>query len=152
MKIDKNKIKKILFISLSNIGDIVLTTPVLKVLSENFPDAKVDVMVGPNGTELFKKHPAVFKVITYDKHISMREKRRLVKKLRNVKYDLIADMRNSLFPFLLGAKYRTSPIRAVSKGANHKKTEHLRKPRFYRVVRDLSPAATVAAGFPITLL
>ncbi len=127
MKIDKSKIKKMLFISLSNIGDIILTTPALRVLCEAFPEARMDIMVGPNGVELFKKHPAVFKVITYDKHIPMHEKRRLIRKLRKVKYDLIADMRNSLFPFLLGAKYRTSPIRVPPKSVRHKKQEHIWK-------------------------
>ncbi len=127
MKIDKAKIKKILFISLSNIGDIVLTTPVMRILSENFPGARMDVMVGPNGVELFKEHPAIFKVITYDKHVPMWDKRRLIRKLRKVKYDLIVDMRNSLIPFLLGAKYRTSPIQIPPKAIEHKKRQHIRK-------------------------
>jgi len=127
MQIDKSKVKKILFISLSNIGDIVLTTPAMRVLAENFPDARMDIMVGPNGVELFKKHPAVYKVIMYDKHILMSDKRRLIKKLRNVKYDLIVDMRNSLFPFLVGARYRTSPIKVPPKTVIHKKQQHLWK-------------------------
>ena len=127
IKIDRNKIKRILFISLSNVGDIILTTPVLKVLSESFPEARLDIMVGPKGGELFKHHPAVFKVIIYDKHIPVRNKQRLIKKLRKVKYDLIIDMRNSLFPILLGAKYRTSPIHNAPRLIRHKKQQHLWK-------------------------
>lgn len=127
MKIDKNKIKRILFISLSNIGDIVLTTPAMRILSENFPEARMDIMVGPNGTELFRKHPAIFKVITYDKHIPLRDKRRLIRKLRKINYDLIADMRNSLFPFLLGAKYRTNPVQVPPHRVKHKKQQHIWK-------------------------
>jgi len=123
----KKEIKKILFISLSNIGDIVLTTPAMRMLSESFPGARMDVMVGPNGVELFKGHPAVSEVIEYDKHISLREKRELVKRLRKMKYDLIADMRNSLFPFLLGAKYRTNPIHVPPKSIKHKKKQHIWK-------------------------
>ena len=127
IKIDKSKVNRILFISLSNIGDIILTTPVLKVLSGNFPKAKLDVMIGPDGGELFKNHPAVFKVVIYDKHISMKDKQRLIRKLRKIKYDLIIDMRNSLFPILLGAKYRTSPIRNAPELIKHKKHRHLWK-------------------------
>ena len=127
MKIDKNKIKRILFISLSNVGDIVLTTPVMRVLAENFPKARMDVMVGPNGVELFTSHPAVFKVISYDKHVPMSDKRRLVRKLRQVNYDIIVDMRNSLFPFLVGAKYRTNPVKLPPKTIRHKKHQHLWK-------------------------
>ncbi|MFH0840351.1 MAG: glycosyltransferase family 9 protein [Candidatus Omnitrophota bacterium] len=127
MKIDKSKVKRILFITLSNIGDIVLTMPVMSVLCGHFPNARLDVMVGPNGEDLFKKHPAVFKLIIYNKHTSLKEKRRLIQKLRKVRYDLIVDMRNSLFPFLLGAKYRTSPIQSVPKAVRHKKEQHLAK-------------------------
>lgn len=127
MKIDKDKVKRILFISLSNIGDIVLTTPAMRVLSEHFPDARMDVIVGPNGAELFKRHPAVFKVITYNKHIPMSDKRRLVKKLRQSKYDLIVDMRNSVFPFLVGTRYRTSLIQTPPRTIKHKKQQHLWK-------------------------
>ncbi|MFH1245576.1 MAG: hypothetical protein V1662_03745 [Candidatus Omnitrophota bacterium] len=37
MGINKAKIKKILVITLSNIGDVVLTTPVIQALRANFP-------------------------------------------------------------------------------------------------------------------
>ncbi|MDD5681103.1 MAG: glycosyltransferase family 9 protein, partial [Candidatus Omnitrophica bacterium] len=124
---DKNKIKRIPFITLSNIGDIVLTTPVISVLSEHFPSVRLDVMAGPNGEELFRRHPAVFKVIVYNKRVSLKEKQRLIRKLRKVRYDLIVDMRNSLFPFLLGARYRTSPIQNIPKSVTHKKQQHLWK-------------------------
>lgn len=139
MKIDKSKVKRILFITLSNIGDIVLTTPVISVLSEHFSDAMLDVMVGPNGEELFKKHPAVFKVIVYDKQVSLREKQLLIRKLRKVRYDLIVDMRNSLFPFLLGARYRTSPIQNMPMTVRHKKKQHLWKLRAIGLDVDDAP-------------
>ena len=128
INIDKGKVKRILVITLSNIGDIVLTTPVIDVLEKEFPHVRIDVMVGPNGKEIFKNHPRVFKTIVYDKHIPVTEKQRLINKLRKLKYDLIVDLRNTLFPFLVGAKYRTSPIqRGSEKSLLHKKDWHLRK-------------------------
>ena len=36
---------KILVIRLSSIGDVILTTPVLKQLKEKYPDAAVDFLV-----------------------------------------------------------------------------------------------------------
>lgn len=139
MKIDKSKVKRILFITLSNIGDIVLTTPVISVLSAHFAEARLDVMVGPNGAELFKGHPAVFKVIVYNKRVSLGEKQRLIRKLRKVKYDLIVDMRNSLFPFLLGARYRTSPIQSMPRAVKHKKQQHLWKLKTLGIDADDAP-------------
>src|SRR3989338_6032717 len=107
MIIDKSQVKRILVISLSNVGDIILTTPVIRVLSKEFSTARIDVMVGPNGKEIFEKDPKVFKLIIYDKHMPIIQKRRLQLKLKKMKYDLVVDLRNTIFPLLLGPKYRT---------------------------------------------
>jgi ADP-heptose:LPS heptosyltransferase len=123
--IDKAQIKRILVITLSNIGDIVLTTPVIKTLSREFPGSRIDVMVGPNGKDIFDKDPRIFKLVIYDKHVSLAEKRRLQLKLRKLKYDLVVDLRNTVFPLLLAPKYRTSPIQSFPKNIVHKREKHL---------------------------
>jgi len=135
--IDKTQIRRILVITLSNVGDIILTTPVIRALSKEFPDSRIDVMVGPNGKDIFDKDPRIFKLVVYDKHISIAEKRRLQLKLRKLKYDLVVDLRNTVFPLFLAPKYRTSPIQSFPKYIVHKRERHL-----YRLVpfgiRDLS--------------
>jgi len=123
--IDKVKIGRILVITLSNIGDIILTTPVIRALSKEFPGSRIDVMVGPNGKDIFDKDPRIFKLVIYDKHVSMAEKRRLQLKLKKLKYDLVVDLRNTVFPLLLAPKYRTSPIQSFPKEMVHKKERHL---------------------------
>jgi ADP-heptose:LPS heptosyltransferase len=125
MVIDKSKVKRILVITLSNVGDIILTTPVVKTLAANFPDSRMDVLVGPNGAEVFEKDPSISKVIVYYKHASLMEKQRLAAKLRRLKYDLIVDLRNTIFGILLGPRYRTSAIQIFPKEIVHKKEEHL---------------------------
>ncbi len=126
---DKTEIRRILVITLSNIGDIILTTPVIRTLSKEFPGSRIDVMVGPNGKDIFDKDPRIFKLVIYDKNISIAGKRRLQLKLRKLKYDLVVDLRNTVFPFLLAPKYRTSPIQSFPKEIVHKKERHL-----YRLV------------------
>lgn len=123
--INKVQIKRILVITLSNIGDIILTTPVIRVLSNEFPGSRIDVMVGPNGKGIFDKDPRIFKLVVYDKHTSIAEKRRLQLKLRKLKYDLVVDLRNTVLPLLLAPKYRTSPIQSFPKDIVHKKERHL---------------------------
>ncbi len=123
--IDKAQIKRILVITLSNIGDIILTTPVIRALSQEFSGSRIDVMVGPNGKDIFDKDPRIFKLVVYDKHISIAEKRRLQLKLRRLKYDLVVDLRNTVFPLLLAPRYRTSPIQSFPKDVVHKKERHL---------------------------
>ncbi|MDD5173847.1 MAG: glycosyltransferase family 9 protein [Candidatus Omnitrophica bacterium] len=123
--IDKTQIRRILVITLSNIGDIILTTPVIRALSKEFPGSRIDVMVGPNGRDIFDKDPRIFKLIIYDKHISIAEKRRLQLKLKKLKYDIVVDLRNTVFPLLLAPRYRTSPIQSFPKDVVHKKERHL---------------------------
>ncbi len=130
MKIKKKAIKRILIITLTNIGDIVLTTPVISALDREFPKARIDVMSGPAGKGIFKDHPRVFKTIIYNKRVPIKEKRRLVRKLKKTKYDLVVDLKNTLFPLLIGSRYRTSPIQAPPKEVMHKKDFHLCKLSF----------------------
>ena len=127
MIIDKSQVKRILVITLSNLGDIILTTPVIKVLSEEFPGARIDIMVGPNGKEIFERDPRIFKLIIYDKHMPIQEKRRLQLKLRRLKYGLVVDIRNTIFPILIGPKYRTPTIQKFPRHITHSKTRHLHR-------------------------
>jgi ADP-heptose:LPS heptosyltransferase len=135
--IDKERIKRILVITLSNIGDIILTTPVIRALSKEFPGSRIDVMVGPNGKDIFDKDPRIFKLVVYDKHISIVEKRRLQLKLKKLKYDLVVDLRNTVFPLLLAPRYRTSPMQSFPKEIVHKKERHLYR-LFAFGIKDLS--------------
>jgi len=105
-----NNIGKILFITLSNVGDVILTLPVLSALKDNFPDASIDVVVGPRPEEVFKKDPRVSKVFIYNKAAALKDKMRFIKTLKAERYDLAIDMKTSLLPFIIGARYRTSMI------------------------------------------
>lgn len=125
MVIDKSQVKRILVITLSNTGDIILTTPVIKSLSREFPGSRIDVLVGPNGKDIFDRDPTVFKLIIYDKHMPIAEKRRLQLKLKRMRYDLVVDLRNTIFPLLIAPKYRTGTLQKFPKGLAHKRCRHL---------------------------
>lgn len=130
MKLQRDQIRRILLITLTNVGDIVLTTPVVSALKKELPHARLDIMVGPHGKDMFIKDPRIFKVVVYDKHIPMAHKRRLVQKLKRTHYDLVVDLKNTLFPMLIGSRYRTSPIQVAPKDVVHKKDFHLWKLKF----------------------
>lgn len=123
-KINKAKVKRILVITLTNIGDIILTTPVIETLLAEFPMAELDVMTGPSGKELFTSHKKVKETIIYNKKSSPANKFKLFLKLRKKSYNLIVDLRNTVLPFVLGARYNTNPLRK-SAGRMHKKYVHL---------------------------
>ncbi|MEK6732933.1 MAG: glycosyltransferase family 9 protein, partial [Candidatus Omnitrophota bacterium] len=134
-----SNVNKILFITLSNIGDVILTLPVLAALRDNFKDAKIDVIVGPRPKQIFEKDPRVNRVFVYDKHAKLKDKIKFIKRLRKEKYSLAIDMKASLLPLLIGAKntallpiqlrrLETSSRRSWI-GPKHKRLVHLEKLR-----------------------
>lgn len=120
-------IHKILFITLSNIGDVILTLPVLSALRDNFPDAVIDIVVGPRPKDIFVKDPRVREIFTYDKHACLKERWDFIKTLRAQRYDLAVDMRTSLIPVLINAKNRTGLISWNKPASRHKRSVHLDK-------------------------
>ncbi|MGD0566372.1 MAG: glycosyltransferase family 9 protein, partial [Candidatus Goldiibacteriota bacterium] len=102
-------IKKIVVIKLRDIGDIVLSTPVLGVLDYNCPSPEI-VYVLKKEYENFKYLlPYVKEVITYDKNDPF-DFIRLIIKLRKYNFDLCvnlhASFRSALIALLSGAKFR----------------------------------------------
>lgn len=119
------KVKKILVFTLSNVGDVILNTPVISVLHERFPASRITVLVGPRGEPILKDSRMIHEVIIYDKHISWLKKLSLVFKLRRQRFDLVVDLRNTAIPFLVGAKYRTSLF--VNRTAISMRQQHLNR-------------------------
>ena len=127
MAIKKEKIKKILFVTLSNIGDCILTLPVLDALRREFPESLIDVVVGPRPEEIFKDNPTINQVVIYAKHSRLKDKLNLIKNLKRQHYDLVIDLRNSAFPLLINAKYKTTPFTRINKDIMHMKDRHLNR-------------------------
>ena len=129
-----SNVRKILFITLSNIGDAILTLPVLRALKDNFPDAIIDIVVGPRPEQVFKKDPRINRVFVYDKHARLKDKMAFVKKLRAEKYDLAIDMKTSLLPILIGAKNRSGLFPGNKSGIKHKRLIHLDSLRLFGII------------------
>jgi heptosyltransferase-2 len=120
-----SNVRKILFITLSNIGDVILTLPVLSALKDNFPDASIDVVVGPRPEQIFKKDPRIGRVFVYDKHAKLKDKMKFMTMLKAEKYDLAMDMKTSLLPILIAAKNRSGLFFKPKSGIKHKRLIHL---------------------------
>jgi lipopolysaccharide heptosyltransferase II len=89
------RIHNILIIRFSSIGDIILTSPLIRSVRATYPDANIDFLVKTEYAELIKYNPnlsSVHELFTNE----FDELRDLVSKLRARKYDLIIDLHNSL--------------------------------------------------------
>jgi len=125
VKIEKTGVKKILFVTLSNIGDLVLTLPVLGVLKREFPKASIVVLAGSEAGEILRADTSVSDILVYNKRATLFDKVKLALKLNGMGFDMAVDMRHSLFPVLAGARYRT-PIFKSQDQRDHKREKHLK--------------------------
>jgi len=117
---------KILFITLSNIGDCILTLPVLDLLREKYPQAEITCLVPPRPKEIFTENPAIDKVVIFDKQVKLTEQIKLFISLAKEKFDLVVDLRNSFFGAFLPAKKRSSALlRVIPKKIKHMQDRHL---------------------------
>ena len=107
-KIEQDKIKRILIIKMSSVGDIVHSIPFLQSIKSALPDAEVDWLLEEEGAELIKGHKDLKKVIVFPKkrwkgmltagNIKgiLKESKGFLKDLRSHRYDLVVDLQGLL--------------------------------------------------------
>ena len=140
MNLSAERVRKILVVTLSNLGDVVLTTPVLESLVRAFPKARLDVAVGKNAAVVLEGHPCIRRVILLEKKISFLKKMEFLQKIRRERYDLIVDLRYSPIGLLGGSTYRNAYFRY------HRKTRH-RALKHLRALRGIAAVATSGLSF-----
>jgi heptosyltransferase-2 len=118
------KASRILVIRYRFIGDTILTGPFLRNLRYAYPQAKIDVLVGPQSGEVLRGCPYVDDLIVFDttrfhKYDSAQGKAKsfwsYVFQLRKKKYDLVFVLKRSFSAAFLawstGARYRVGYAR-----------------------------------------
>lgn len=82
---------KILVLRFSSIGDIVLTTPVIRCLKQQLPNASIHVATKANFVSIWENNPYVDKVFTLEKSTAI-----LINQLKEEQYDQIIDLHRNL--------------------------------------------------------
>ena len=115
--------KRILIVSMSNIGDVVLTCPVIDILRHDFPQAKIDIVTGPKSLSLFKDNPN-FTVKVFEKRAPLKQRIEWFLDLYRLHYDCVIDLRRTALALFLMPRYATSLFLGNS-FIGHKKEAHL---------------------------
>ncbi len=82
---------KILIIRLSSIGDIVLTTPVVRAVNEQIPEAEVHFLVRKEYVSVIENNPHIHKLHTYDPD----NVHQVMEELRNEQFDVVIDLQKT---------------------------------------------------------
>ena len=83
--------KKILIIRFSSIGDIVLTTPVIRCLKKQLPNAEIHFITKPQYKEILSNNPYIDCLHLLDKPILQK-----ANELKKMHFDCIIDLHNNL--------------------------------------------------------
>ena len=84
--------RKILIIRMSSIGDIVLTSPLIRALRQRFPGADIDFLVRSEFAELVRHNPYLSNILIYSPATGWAGLHRLRRKIRAANYDVILDV------------------------------------------------------------
>ena len=96
-----NSPKKILVIRFSSLGDVLLTTPLVKKIKLNYPEAQVHFLTKKSYSDILKNNPHITKLIISEDNLDFDGLKDLKKSVLNEKYDLILDAHNNLRTFYL---------------------------------------------------
>jgi len=112
-QLEPGALHKILIRAVNWIGDAVMTTPALAAVREKFPDAEIVLLANPLVAQLFLPHPAIDRVITFDRngrHRGVRGRVLLAGEIRRERFDCALILPNSfdsaLIPWLAGIPRR----------------------------------------------
>ncbi len=101
---------KILITRLRFIGDVILTTPVIRAVRQNFPNSHIAYLADKNALTLLENNPYLDELIPFDFNWNLKEQISFFKKLREKKFDIVIDLfgnpRSAIITFLSRAKIR----------------------------------------------
>ncbi len=117
------KPKHILVIRFSAMGDVAMTVPVLRALTQKYPDLKITVLTRAFFKPFFRdlKNVDVFSADLKGKHKGVLGLYKLSKELNALKFDAVADLHNVLRSKILKLFFTGKKVVQLDKGRAEKK-------------------------------
>lgn len=109
---DYRRLKKVLIIKPSSLGDVIHALPVAAALKANVPYADIDWVIGSGYEELLDGNPAVNRKIIFNRRLlqggnGFRNLSNFVGELRRERYDLVIDLQGLLRSALMAFACRS---------------------------------------------
>jgi len=94
-------LKRILLIRLSAMGDVLLTTPLIRMLKRRFPGATIDFIVKAQYAPLIHSNPHIDRVWMFFPERGFSEIWRHIRRIRSAGYDAVVDLQSNMRSWLL---------------------------------------------------
>src|SRR5215510_14614457 len=102
--------ERILVIQFRRIGDVLLSTPVLRALRQHYPQSYIAFLTEPSPGRGLQNNPCLDAVLIQPRHATWRQQWQLWRQIRRQRFDLVIDLignpRSALLTYLSGAKHR----------------------------------------------
>jgi lipopolysaccharide heptosyltransferase II len=85
-----------LIIRFSSVGDIILTSPLIRTLRTRFPHCRIDFLVKEDHADLVRHNPHLSQTLLFPKGGGLTELRRIRTLIQSSRYDAILDMHDNL--------------------------------------------------------
>ena len=106
-------IEKILIIRADGIGDLLNSTPAIRLMRQNYPSAEITVLARPLNAPMLIGNPDIDKILVFDRqgeHHQLSAQLQFYRSLRREQFHLVVAMQTATWPhlttFLSGAPYR----------------------------------------------
>ena len=156
--ISHSRVRRILVIRLSAMGDVAITVPVLIALTKNYPQLKFTVLTKPFFAPILSEIP---NVIVHNADVKGKHKGvfgiwKLYKELKSRKIDGVADLHNVLRSTILKQFFsiQSVPFQQVNKGRKEKKALTAASNKVFKPLRAthmLYVDVFADLGFPVEL-
>lgn len=131
----------ILIIQLRQLGDVLVTTPVISSLKKRFPDARISFLTEENAYDILSGNPYLDEIITIKRKSSIYEQINVIRDIRKKRFDLVIDYmvnpRTAYITFFSGAK--------VTIGYAYRFRRH-----FYKIAAE--PKGEYATDYKLSIL
>lgn len=94
---------RILLIRLSSIGDIILTSPLIRLLHQRFPGAELDFVIKKRFLDLVRVNPYLNQIYAFDETEGLADLARIRREIRQRQYDVVLDLHKNLRSLFLTA-------------------------------------------------